>query len=72
MIARRKSFACRTNCAGKGAVAPDTADRIFSLYYGKVFRIYARIHSFSDRRSGAGARATFRWLFDASVFERIE
>jgi tetratricopeptide (TPR) repeat protein len=53
----------------KGAVAPDTADRIFSLYYGKVFASTPASTHFLIAVPAPEHVATFRWLFDGIVFD---
>src|ERR1700704_892639 len=53
----------------KGAVDPDMADRIFSVYYGKVFSSTPASAHFLIAVPAAQHLATFRWLFDGLDFD---
>jgi hypothetical protein len=53
----------------KGAVDPDTMDRIFSMYYGKVFSSNPASTRFLIAVPAPEHVATFRWLFDGLDFD---
>jgi tetratricopeptide (TPR) repeat protein len=53
----------------KGAVAPDSVDRVFSMYYGKVFSSNPASAHFLTTVPAQEHVATFRWLFDGLDFD---
>jgi tetratricopeptide (TPR) repeat protein len=53
----------------KGAVDPDSVDRVFSMYYGKVFSSNPASAHFLTTVPAQEHVATFRWLFDGLDFD---